>query len=120
MSVVEDPKIKLESPVFVGHLSGNTEIMLSSPTFVGDVVISGFGFFYTDCYHEVPLILQSFHRTKAGAYRAMRKRMLSDWEHGFARYIEGERRFKKRQCTWYSPLVHSQYRVRPHKIIVEE
>jgi len=82
--------------------------------------IEGFGFFYTDCHWEVPLIIQSFHRTKAGAYRAMRKRILADWESGFARYVEEERRFYKRQCRWPNPFAHSVYRVLPHRIVVEE
>jgi hypothetical protein len=35
--------------------------------------IHGYGFYYTDMHWEVPQIQQSFHRTKAGAYKAMRE-----------------------------------------------
>jgi hypothetical protein len=53
--------------------------------------LKGYGFYYTDCHYEVPLILQSFHRTKKGAYQAMRERLQEDWDKAWTRYQDEER-----------------------------
>jgi hypothetical protein len=39
-----------------------------------------YGFFYTDCYHESGLVLQSLHRSKRNAFRAKQKAQWSAWE----------------------------------------
>ena len=37
------------------------------------------GFFYTDCYHESGLMLQSLHRSKRNAFKAMLKAHQCAW-----------------------------------------
>lgn len=39
-----------------------------------------YGFFWTDCIYESGLILQSLHRSKIGALRAMIKSQAARWE----------------------------------------
>ncbi|WP_441280604.1 hypothetical protein [Tardiphaga sp. 862_B3_N1_1] len=39
-----------------------------------------YGFFHTDCIFESAAAMVSLHRTKAGAYRAMRLQQWQAWE----------------------------------------
>jgi hypothetical protein len=51
-------------------------------------------FRYTDCYHEAPPWGISLHRTKAGAYRAMRKSLVdafTEWYDERIKYGKRER-----------------------------
>ena len=85
------------------------------------LVFEGFGFYYTDCTHEVPFILQSFHRTKAGAYAAMRKRLVEDWEKERALYVADRCDEWKRTCQHGAKhLEGTAYRVRPHTFTIED
>ena len=103
--------------------------------------LKGYGFYYTDCHWEVPLLLQSFHRTKKGAYQAMRARLVADWNAAWQRY-QGDERTKwledtrypdgpnfpviericisKRRGRWRDPFQFAQYRVLPHTVEIEE
>ncbi len=84
--------------------------------------VAGYGFYYTDCHWEVPLIQQSFHRTKVGAYRAMREFLVKETQDHFDRYKTEERYWRyqrkaerkpseKRQCRWYGPFEHSRWAI---------
>lgn len=88
------------------------------------LTIRGYGFFFTDCHHEVPLIRQSFHRTKAGAYRAMRKFLVERSEENYKHYKEGPRRHQifstKRSARWYGPFEHCLWEIRPDTVYVHE
>jgi hypothetical protein len=83
--------------------------------------LHGYGFYYTDMHWEVPLIQQSFHRTKAGAYRAMRAFLLEEWERNWTGYVQDKRRGRyKRQTHWHSPFAHSKWKVLPAVLEVKE
>jgi hypothetical protein len=90
--------------------------------------IRGYGFYYTDCYHEVPLIQQSFHRTKIGAYRAMREFLTKEVEEHYNRYKTEERRYRydpkkpsdKRQGRWYGPFPHSKWKIMPYVMEIKD
>jgi hypothetical protein len=90
--------------------------------------IRGYGFFYTDCHHEVPLIQQSFHRTKKGAYRAMRNFLEKKWATHREREVTENRKYSfnknlpsdKRQGRWYNPFMHSLYKVLPTTVEIHE
>lgn len=93
--------------------------------------IHGYGFFFTDCHHEVPFLLQSFHRTKLGAYRAMRKFLLDEWEKHMKHYREDTRYFSyrdkdgkrmrcgKRDGKWYGPFFAAKWTVRKHVMEIQ-
>jgi len=83
--------------------------------------IEGFGFFYTDCIYEGCTSLQSFHKTKAGAYQAMRKRLVADWEEEFQLYVTSERNeWKRTTYLQAKQLWHTRYRVFPHSIEIQD
>jgi hypothetical protein len=95
------------------------------------LTIRGYGFYYTDMHWEVPLIQQSFHRTKAGAYRAMRKFLVKQWEDHFERYKTEDRHWRsrkdrkakpsdKKQGLWYGPFHSSKWAVLPATVYVHE
>lgn len=90
------------------------------------LTIRGYGFYYTDCYDEVPLIRKSFHRTKAGAYRAMRKFLMETWDRHWRGYVTDQRRpfkestYTKRQERWYGPFEFSKYAVLPCTVEINE
>lgn len=42
-----------------------------------------FGFFHCSCVYESGHSLVSLHRSKAGAYKAMRRNILAQWEDHF-------------------------------------
>jgi hypothetical protein len=105
------------------------------------ILVKGYGFFYSDCKYEVPPILQSFHRTKAGAYRAMRTFLRSEWDKHRAMYVQ-EKRVKwiegieypdgpnfpvmarafltKREGKWYGPFAHAEWKIQPHVLNIQE
>lgn len=97
---------------------------------ISPILIKGFGFFYSDCKYEDALTLRSFHRTKAGAYRAMRDFLVAQHVEHFKRYQEDSRvmRFNhvdadpiiKRQQRWYTPTCHAEWKIRPHVIEIKE
>lgn len=92
------------------------------------LTVRGYGFYFTDCYHEVPLIQQSFHRTKAGAYRAMRKFLVERSEEHYSQYKQEERRWRhdkkkpsgKRQKYWYGPFAYAKWAVKPATLYINE
>lgn len=78
----------------------------------------GYGFYYTDCKYEVPLIRKSFHRTKKGAYLAMRKFLQEAWDIHWAGYVNDRRKLfdkytcsQKRKGRWYGPFEHAEWAV---------
>lgn len=80
--------------------------------------LRGYGFYYTGCYHEIPPVLQSFHRTKAGAYRAMRKFLTEGVEAHWERHVTGKRRNypgarTKRNERWFGPFPHAKWSIEP-------
>lgn len=86
------------------------------------LTIRGYGFYFTDCHYEVPLIQQSFHRTKAGAYRAMRKFLVARCEERIQRDRESPRKWDKykRSARWHSPFAHCKWAVQPATVYVNE
>lgn len=83
--------------------------------------IEGFGFFHTYDMYDSGAHLVSFHWTKAGAYRAMRAKLVADWELARSEYVRSRRDNWKR--TSGSDTKHLQdtiYAVWPHKIKVQE
>lgn len=56
----------------------------------------GFGFFCTESNYEINPILSSFHLTKAGAYKAMRKWKIDRWHEEFNMWTRKERRKEMR------------------------
>lgn len=88
--------------------------------------VRGYGFFYTDMHWEVPLIRQSFHRTKKGAYRAMRKFLEEQWNKHYEQYKTEPRRFgrketsRKKSGRWYGPFDHSKWAIKPDTIEIME
>jgi hypothetical protein len=91
------------------------------------LTIRGYGFYFTDCCYEVPLIQQSFHRTKAGAYRAMRKFLVERTEKHYTDYKTEPRKWgsyedrsSKREGHWYGALDHCKWAVMSATIYVNE
>lgn len=114
-SVPETEHLSLLNPQF-GENIANLIFPRNHP-----LTIRGYGFYYTDCHYEVPLIRKSFHRTKAGAYRAMRKFLLETWDRHWRGYVNERKKWssalgensQKRQGTWYGPFEFSKYTVMP-------
>lgn len=92
------------------------------------LTLRGFGFLFTDFHHEVPLIRQSFHRTKAGAYRAMRKFLIERSEAHYERYKTEERHYRhdrskpsdKKKGRWYGPFEHCRWAILPDTLYINE
>jgi hypothetical protein len=104
------------------------------------ITVKGYGFFYTECHHEIAPLLKSFHRTKAGAYRAMRKFLMEEWNAHHKMYLEDERtRWLKdtsypvgpdfpvtayicisKRHRWSGPFVFSKWYIRPHVMEINE
>lgn len=61
-----------------------------------------FEFLYTDCIHESAMATMSLHRTKKGAYKAMRKFIetkYAEWREDGIKY--GKQYFKfGNHCAW--------------------
>lgn len=107
---------------------------------IAPIVVKGYGFFYTECHHEIAPLLKSFHRTKAGAYRAMRKFLLEEWNTHHRMYLDDERTrwlentsypdgpnfpVTERICIskrrrWRGPFVFSKWHIRPHALEINE
>ena len=65
-----------------------------------------YGFFWTDCVYESALILQSLHRSKIGALRAMIRSQATRWEYcrsGMSSgiHLDGLGTFKERDYREY-------------------
>ena len=92
------------------------------------IKVRGFGFYYTDMHWEVPLIQRSFHRTKKGAYKAMRAFLTKEVEDHYNRYKTERRRWSdeknkpsdKRQGRWHSPFAHSKWAIIPTVLEIHE
>jgi hypothetical protein len=92
------------------------------------IKIRGFGFYYTEMHWEVPLIQQSFHRTKKGAYKAMRAFLTKEVEDHYNRYKTERRRWSdkknrpsdKKQGRWRSPFDHSKWAILPTLLEINE
>jgi hypothetical protein len=82
--------------------------------------LRGFGFYYTDMRWECPMVRHSFHRTKAGAYRAMRKFLVDEWNLKFDSYRNAPRLTAKRHGHWHRPFDHAKWGVFPDTIEVNE
>lgn len=88
--------------------------------------IRGFGFYYTDMHWEVPLIQQSFHRTKKGAYKAMREFLWKAEEEHFHKYKTARRRSildttsDKRQRKWSGPFPFSKWKIMPYVLEIHD
>ena len=85
--------------------------------------LRGYGFFFSDCEYEVPLIRQSFHRTKKGAYLAMRKFLTQGWEEWRKSEVEFPRMYdgqSKRHDRHYGPYPHAIWAIRPDTLEVNE
>jgi hypothetical protein len=81
--------------------------------------IHGYGFYYTDMHWEVPLIQRSFHRTKKGAYKAMREflwnaevQFWEDYKNGRRRSHFGKMSRDKRKGRWIGPFPESKWAIR--------
>lgn len=85
---------------------------------IAPILIKGYGFFYTDCRYEVSPLLHSFHRTKAGAYRAMRKHLLNVWEKERFQHGMLERKYKR--MAIFQPLRTAEWHIKPHVLEIHE
>ena len=83
--------------------------------------IEGFGFFHTSDRYDSGAHLASFHWTKAGAYKAMRTKLVADWEDAREAYVRSDRdKWKRTSHSQAKHLQHAYYGVWPHKIKVQE
>ena len=79
-----------------------------------------YGFFWTDCVYESGLILQSLHRSKAGALRAMIAAQAARWEACrigacTGLHLDGINTFKERDYRDHRPF--QAFAVRPVRLL---
>lgn len=79
-----------------------------------------YGFFWTDCVYESGLMLQSLHRSKVGALRAMIATQAALWERcrsgaNSGVHLEGIGTFRARDYRDYRS--HQDFAVRPVKVL---
>lgn len=103
--------------------------------------LKGFAFFFNDCIHEGTSVMKSFHRTKAGAYKAMRDFLLEQERDHWTNYLQEERTnwttlesfpdgpnfpvfedycLSKRHRRWHGALYMCAWRVVPHVLTIKE
>ena len=79
-----------------------------------------YGFFWTDCIYESGMMLQSLHRSKMGALRAMIAAQAERWEAcrsgaNSGLHLDGIGTFRERD--YRDDLSRQAYEVRPVKVL---
>lgn len=98
---------------------------MAEPTVQAPVeVIEGFGVYVETC--ECTYV-HTHHRTKAGAYRAMRQLKLKRWAEHLDSWLWQERvlkfeedRWPKREKRWHCPFAYYKVTVQPARIEIYE
>jgi len=81
--------------------------------------IEGYGYFHNNCIYESAYVLMSFHRTKAGAYRAMRADLMRRWEDGEKNRLRIPKKWGIRKWSNTS-LTHHGFKVEQYTLEIND